>query len=251
MRHMVALLALAVAAVPGIASAWELGAKGAYWIAELSSGQIRLDDGGEGTEVDLHDDLGIDSENLFFGEAWLWAGRHHLSLTGTPVDYSGSERIGTSIEFGGVSFPANTRVDTSLEYVVLDLAYQYDLIDIENILAGLSLGPVFRVSYFDGEVKMKGGGEEESQSFRIPFPMLGLGGHLGIVADLLEVRARAAGMWFRGDFVVEALGEVSLNPLTFIELVGGYRYFRIDIDEEDLLLDYTQTGPYVGLSLKI
>lgn len=231
----------------GAAGAFEVGARVAYWIPQLS-GEVRLDDGVKGDTVDFTDDLGVDDENFFFGDAWLWIGDHHLILSATRVDYSGTKTLSSPITFGDKPFSGRT--DTSLEYTQLDLAYRYDLIDLENILAGFSLGPQVQVKYLDGEVRMEAAGQEESQSFQIPIPMVGLGGHLGILADLLEVRAHAVGMAYRGNRIVEASGEVSYNPLPFIELVAGYRYFQIDVETDDLTLDYAQTGPYVGVGAK-
>ncbi len=244
----VATMALAACmAWAGTAGAFEVGARAAYWIPQLS-GEVRLDDGTRGDTLDLTDDLGVDDESFFFGDAWLWIGDHHLILSGTRVDYSGTKTL-AGVTFGGRTFTGRT--DASLEYTQLDLAYRYDLIDLENLLAGFSLGPQIQVKYLDGEVRLETTGVEESQSFQIPIPLAGVGGHLGILADLLEVRAQAVGMGYRGNTIVEASAEVSYNPIPFVELVAGYRYFRIDVEADDLTLDYRQAGPYVGIGAKL
>lgn len=260
MRPRLLPLLLVLLLAPNLASAWEIGAKAAYWIPQFS-GDFRLDSGDlEGTPVNLRDDLGVDDENFFFGEAWIWLGDHHLTLSGMRVDYSGDNRIDRDIRLGDTVFTVNGRLESSLEYTMLDLAYQYDLIDLENVLAGFSLGPILQVKYLDGEVRFKGTGSvnggaeasrEESETFQIPIPLVGLGSHVGLLGDWLELRARAVGIGYRGNFLLEAQGELSYNPFPFLELVGGYRHFRIDVDEQDVLLDYTQTGPYVGLGLKL
>lgn len=246
MRHRLLSLVLPLLLLPSAALALEAGARAAYWIADLS-GEVRLDDGLPGTTVDLENDLGVDDENFFLGEAWLKVGSHRLSLGGFKADYSGTGS--KTVVFGGKTFTGTTV--TSLEYVGLDLAYQYDLLDVENILAGFSLGPVVQVKYLDGEVKLAAAGLQESQSFQLPIPLVGLGLHVGLVADLLEARARGVGMAYSGNSIVELQGEISVNPVPFFEVVAGYRYFSLDVDEADLLLDYTQTGPYVGLALKL
>jgi hypothetical protein len=239
--------------------AFEVGVKAAYWIPEFS-GSFRLDGGGvQGTRLDFKDDLAVNDENFAFGEAWLWVGRHHLTLSGMEVDYSGDETLAKEIVFGGTTFVANGAVESRLEYTMLDLAYQFDLLDLENVLAGFSVGPIVQVKYLDGEVKMSGEGQingatgqvKESESFQFPIPLLGLGAHVGILADFLEVRARIVGLTYQGDWLYEAQGEVTFSPFPFIEIVGGYRRFDIDVDRDDVLLDYTQTGPYAGVSVKI
>ena len=229
----------------GQARAFEVGARAAYWVPALS-GEVRLDGALPGTRVDLTDDLGITDENFFFGDAWVWLGDHHLTLSATRIDYSGSGTL-SGVVFGDVVFSGRT--DTSIEYTVIDLTYRYDLVDLENVLAGLSLGPEIQVKYLDGEVRMEAAGEEESRSFQIPVPMAGLGGHVGILADLLEARARVALIALRGDRAWEAAAEIAFSPLPFVDVTAGYRHFDIDVEEGDLLLSYTQSGPYVGLGI--
>jgi len=256
-RLAVALVLFAVLSCGSAASAFEVGVRGAYWFPTFS-GEFRLDSNGtQGTLVDVQDDLGVDDENFFFGEAWLWVGDHHLTLSGMKIDYSGDETLSDPIVFGGTTFPPGVRAESSLEYLMLDLSYQYDLVDLENFLAGFSLGPILQVKYMDGEVKMKGREPvtgfqvEESENFRFPIPMLGVGAHVGILADWVEARGKAAGMTYQGNSLIEAMGEIGVTPFPFLEIVGGYRYFSIDVDEQDVVLDFKQHGPYVGLSLKI
>ncbi len=247
------ILTLALVA-PGVASAFELGARGAYWMPQFS-GEFRLDGGGlEGTTVDAGDDLGIDEENFFFGDAWLWFGDHHLTVSGVKIDYSGEQTLTEEIVFGGEIFQVGGTAESSLKYLMLDFAYQYDLIDLENPVGGFSVGPILQVKYLDGEVKMSGDGEvndvaghvEETQDFRFPLPMIGLGAHVGLLADWLALRLRGVGMAYQGDSVLDLQGEVALTPFPFLEVVGGFRYFSIDVDRDDVLLDYRQSGPYVG-----
>jgi len=258
MQRSTLLLALTLAlSAPSAALALELGAKAAYWMPEFT-GEFRLDaDGIPGTLVNVEDDLGIKEENFFFGEVWLWAGDHHLTLSGVKVDYSGERTLTEAIVFGGQTFVAAGRAESSLEYMMLDLSYQYDLIDVENPVGGFSLGPILQVKYLDGDLKMSGDGSvggvaghvEESQEFQIPLPMVGLGAHVGILADWLELRLRGVGMAYQGDMILDLQGEAALTPFPFLEIVGGYRHFAIDVDRDDVLLNYTQSGPYVGAGL--
>lgn len=259
MRRTATLCALGLfLALPGFAAAaFELGVKGAYWIPDFS-GEFRLDRRGiTGTPVDIEDDLGIDDESFFFAEAWLRAGRHRLSLSAMRVDYSGQKTLSQDIVFGGRTFSAEGRAESSLEYTSFDLAYQYDLVRLEGVLAGFSLGPILQLTYLDGEVKMSGGGSingvtglvEASQSFQIPLPLIGAGARLGLLAGWLEARARAVGIAYRSYALWEFQAEAALTPFPLLEIVGGYRRFVIDVEWDDILLHYTQSGPYLGAAL--
>jgi hypothetical protein len=129
--------------------------------------------------------------------------------------------------------------------------YQYDLLDLENILAGFSLGAVGRIKLFDGEVEIKSftPPESESESFTAPIPMLGLNLHLGILADLLEARVLATGMGYGGGTIFDGQAEISLTPFPFLDIHGGYRIFSIDVDADDVEFDYDTSGPYAAVTL--
>ena len=47
----------------------------------------------------------------------------------------------------------------------------------------------------------------------------------------------------------EIMADISLTPLPFIDIHGGYKTFVIDIDEDDVMFDFDMSGPYVALTL--
>ena len=83
----------------------------------------------------------------------------------------------------------------------------------------------------------------------MPVPMLGLSLHLGVLADILEARVGGTGMTYSGDTMFELAGEVSWTPFPFVDIHGGYRIFKTDIDEDDVILDYDMAGPYVAVTV--
>ena len=241
------ILGLAVMAAP--ASAFEAGVRGYYWMPGLSgdvtySGEILT-----GTKLDLEDDLGMDSESYPMGEVFLGAGKHHLSLTYYKADYSGSTTLKENITFGDETFTVGTDVDSSLEYTVMDFAYQYDLINLENFLAGGSLGLVGKVKYFDITAAIESDLDKEEVDITAPVPMVGANLHIGLLADILELRVQATGLGYDGNTVIEFLGDISYTPFPFIDIHGGYRSFTIDLDIDDLEANLTTAGPYAALTI--
>jgi hypothetical protein len=227
-----------------------LGAKASYWMPSLS-GDLGVGVSGFSASADVKDDFGFSDENAFVGELFADLGNHHLSLSGTRFDYSGTRRLGTLAQ-----------INNSLEYTMVDFAYQWDAIDLENCLAGFSLGPVLQLKYLDGDLSLGNlagtGVQLVSESFQIPMPMVGVGAHVGLLANLLEARGKAVGMAYGGNSIVDVSAEVSFTPLPFIEILGGYRHLAVDVEAKDvfggrgdLLLDFRQSGPYVGVALKV
>ncbi len=241
-------LLLAVLLLPASSLAFEVGARGYYWFPSLD-GTVKVEESGIGTTIDFDKDLGIDDEDYPSVEAFVGLGKHHLSLTYTGIDYSGKETLTRDINFAGETYSAGALVTSAIQYTMIDLHYQYDLLDLENILGGLSLGGVFQVKYLDGEVSLKTTGIDEEEDFTLPIPMLGVNLHLGILADILEARLRGTAIGYSGDTIYELMADISWTPFPFMDIHGGYKTFVIDIDEDDVVFDYDMSGPYVALTV--
>jgi hypothetical protein len=232
------------------AQAFEIGVRGYYWAPGLS-GDVKVDDSGiPGTKLDLKKDLGIGEESYPVLEAFAGLGNHHLSLSYYRADYSGT-KTGVDFNFGGENFTGD--VSSNLKYDVYDLAYQYDLLDLENIMAGFSLGLVAKVKYFDVNLGIDGTvlgvTTSESVDASVPIPMVGLNFHGGIIADFLEFRVLATGSGYGGGTVLDGMADISLTLFPLLDIHGGYRVFAMDVDAEDVEFNFDTSGPYVAVTL--
>ena len=246
------LLFICFLAVFGIVlpvSAFELGVRGYYWFPELS-GDIRVDDAGiVGTELNLEDDLGVDDESYPIIEVLAGIGRHHLSLSFYSADYEGDVVLSQDIIFNGELYQVNERVVSNLEYDNYDFMYRYDVLDLENFLAGGSLGLVARLMVFDGSVSMVSATVTAKEDFTAPIPMLGANFHVGILKDILEARVLVTGIGYSDNTAFDGQAEISLTPFPFLDIHGGYRFFKIDVEENDVKLDFDNSGLYVALTV--
>ena len=244
-----ALFSCLCAAAP--AAAFELGARGLYWFPSLTA-DIKVDDGGvAGDKINLKDTLGIEDESFPSFEVFLGHKRHRLTVAYTPVSYSGATMLNQKIVFNGQTFTANTPVNSSLDLRMLDADYRYAFLDAENGVAGFSLGLILQVKFIDGEAKIHAPSLQTGSdfSFQVPLPMLGLGAHVGLLSDILALRAKATGIAYSGNYLYEAQADLSFTPFPFVDIHGGYKVIRLKIDYDDLLLDSQFTGPYVGLAV--
>lgn len=240
---------LALTLIPLTSSAFEIGARGYYWFPSLD-GKLKVDEANIiGTTIDFENDLAIKDEDYPSVEAFVGVGRHHLDLGYTKIDYSGSNVLTRDIVFNGKTYSIGDLVSSSIEYKMIDFHYQYDFIDLENVLAGFSLGGVLQVKYLDGEVSLKTTGLDEKEDFTLPIPMVGLNLHIGIIADILEARVRGTIMTYSGNSMYELMGDISWTPFPFIGIHGGYKTFVIDVEEEDALLDYNMSGPFAAITI--
>jgi hypothetical protein len=230
-------------------SAFELGVRGYYWFPE-QSGVIRVDDAGiVGTELDLGDDLGVDNESYPVIEVFTGIGKHHLSLAFYNLDYDGETVLKKDIYFDGKLFQMNERVVSSIEYDNYDVMYRYDLIDLENFLAGGSLGLVARLMVFDGSASIASATVTAKEDFTAPIPMVGANFHVGILKDILEARILVTGIVYSNNKAFDGQAEISLTPFPFLDIHGGYRFLKIDVEEDDVKLDFENPGLYVALTV--
>lgn len=231
------------------AYALEIGARGYYWFPSLKT-NLKVDGGTvQGTDINVKDDLGLGYKAYPSVEVFGGLGKHHLSLMYTEANYTGTGSRSTPISFNGTTFAANTLIDSSLNLKVLDLSYQYDIINMENILAGFSIGAIGKIKYLEADTKLSSGSIGTSETIRVPIPMFGIGVHAGLLANILEARANFTGIVYSKNYLYEAAADLSLTPFPFMDIHGGYKIIKLHLDAKDVFFDSEFSGPYVALTI--
>jgi outer membrane protein len=230
------------------------GVQANYWIPTFN-GDLRVDKNGiTGTEIDIKNDLGVGNENIPGAEAFFSMGNHEIRLSYSRIDLSGAKTLGKDIVFDGKTYDAAAYVESDLKVNMIDFAYQYKFLNFENILAGFSIGIIGQLKYLDGEARLHsttmGPTFDNKENLHVPIPMIGLGAKIGILAGILEARAKFAGMGYSGSFFYDALADISLTPFPFLSLHGGYRAMSLKIDNvSDIYAKMDFYGPYAGLAI--
>ena len=234
------------------ANAFEIGARGYVWFPDLKKSDLQtIANGIEGSDINAKDMLGVGNKATFSVEAYGGVGKNHISLMYTPFGYTADNVLAAALNYNGINYAAGSAVHSNLAYSMFDLRYQRDLINMENILAGFSLGGIAQIKYSTGSFKLNSAGQvEQSKSFNSVIPMLGVGGHIGLLANLLEVRAQVTGGGYSsGNYSYEAMADLSLTPFPFLDIHAGYRLLQQKMDVNDYKMDTLYTGPYIGLTL--
>jgi len=243
------LILLTIFCAPS-AFALGFGARADYWIPSFS-GNLRIDNNGvTGTDINLKDDLGISNDNIPGAEAYFELGNHEISLAYSRVNLSGAKNIDKEIKFNGNTYNVSDYVESELKTSMIDLEYQYKLLNFKNILAGLSLGIIGKVKYFDGDVRIHSSVSDTKKDIHVPIPMIGVGAKIGLLANILEARAKVTGMGYSGSFLYDAMADLSVTPFPFLNIHGGYRAMSVKIDNvSDIYAKMDFYGPYVGLAI--
>jgi hypothetical protein len=231
--------------------AFEIGVRGYYWFPASKTDMKSDSDGLAGSDINLKDNLDIGNKSFPSVEVFGGLGKHHLGLTYTPIAYSGSTTLATRIDFNGKTFAKDTNVETDLKLRMVDLEYRYTFLDLENFLAGFSLDAIGQVKYIDGEARIfaPATGVEGKQSFQLPFPMLGVGTHIGLLLKILEARAKITATSYSGNYIYEALADLSWTPFPLLDIHAGYKIIRVHLDRNDLYLNSEFAGPYAALTV--
>ena len=235
------------------AQAFEIGARAYLWIPDLKKADIQtIAAGVEQSKIDTRDMLGIGNKITYSVEAYGGVGKNHVSLMYTPFGYSSDAILSAALNYNGVAYNAGTAVRSDLEYSMFDLKYQRDLINMENILAGFSVGAIAQLKYSTGSFKLNAtaNGFDQKRSFDSWMPMIGAGAHVGLIANLLELRAQVtAGGSGSGNYSYEALADLSVTPFPFLDIHAGYKLLQFKMDKNDYKMDTLYTGPYLGLTV--
>jgi hypothetical protein len=259
----IAAVFFVVAAAPGSGRAQDVAGSGVNpnhdytlnlrvtpWLAQ-PSGHATL--GSLGTDVDLKDDLGIDSYEITpAGSVNLRLGRHDLWLDGLAIDRSESSVVTRTITFGSLTIPVSRPVRSEVDLQLYDLRYGYSFFDLKK--HGFRLGPTFGVALLDFDVKVTDqvAGTSDSFSEAVPLPRLGLQG--SVPFGPFDFAVKVAGLYaefkeFKG-YTVEGDVSIAWRPLRNFGLVGGYRAITTDIEFNNDNFNLTFQGPYLGAELR-
>ena len=140
--------------------------------------RVRLTSGlpGSGTIVDLEEDFGLDDTKtrLVLHGDHRFRPRHRVDGTYYDLSRSGSKVLERDIDFGDISFPEGSTVDTNFDYRVLKLTYSYSL--FQNRSVDLAISGGLYVADFDLRSTNRETGEFEGEDGVAPFPMFGVRG---------------------------------------------------------------------------
>lgn len=156
--------------------------------------EARLDsDSGEGTDINLEDDLGLDS-SMSVGRlgGYLWLGqRHRFDAAYFDMSREATRPIDETIEFGDEVFTINTVIETEQELSIIKADYTFAAIARDRGFLGITAGLyVAETALSMREVTL---GSYETESLTAPLPLFGLRGDYAITD---RITLRGAMQWF-------------------------------------------------------
>jgi len=237
---------LAVASGVSFAQDTRIEAEARYWFPELDS-QAKY----TGSQFDLKNDVGFSDED--FPEAritWHTGPNSKLRLDYTQVEYEGDKTVTQTIDFSGQSYTVGTRVVSDFEMQYLRLGWIWEFINLFNDT--FKLGTIVDIKAIIADLKLAAPSLAISESEDVVggLPTIGLACEvnpikkLNIFAELSGLTAGDYGYFF------DAEAGVKYIPFKNFSVNGGYRMFKLKVEDNADFAEIEISGPFIGASLR-
>ena len=238
-----ALAAPASAGIEFDARVWAPSLEGKGLIGEQTNGRV----------IDLKGDLGIESDEALEGRiTWKPLKALMFRVAYTPLSFSGDAEVEEEFEFGGQVFPIRVQVltDLTIDYGRFAAAWLFPLGSDD-----FRLGPIVEAKGFYGDASLTGRVLvidliTASEDFAAGF------GSAGVIMDFKPIPTLHLFAEGTVDVGVTdgAATDVELGikffPMKLFSISGGYRYIKIEYNDEPDFAEIELSGFFLGASLR-
>jgi outer membrane protein len=241
---------------------WIMAGASAYALGlEVAAGAWRQDPGGEfGYKAVTPDDLLHVEDELRYGRETRLHGRAKIDLplplpniylAAAPSEFEGDGFKNTPFRFGDRIFPADVPFYSRLKFDQYDIALYYGLPFLRTATMNrlnIDVGINVRLIDVEAEILESQTGIAEKEDAFAPIPLLYVGVQL-VLLERLALEAEGRGLAIGSDSLYSLIGRVRFTVAGPVFIAGGYRYDRVDVDEDDIKVDMTVQGPFVEVGL--
>jgi hypothetical protein len=153
----------------------------AGWFLPAFNTDVRIDDtDGEGDDVNLGDDLGVDEDQsgVLLGFEWRIADRHRLGASYSSFSQSGTRVIDEQITIGDEVYPVDAEIRTRWSLDLIPITYSYSFLQSENNELAATVG----IHWDKVSLRLTGSSSlsaddlnaEAEASADLPLPLIGL-----------------------------------------------------------------------------
>lgn len=247
MKMIMGVLAVLLLSTAVTASAMGLEAALGGW-RQNPSGSLGYEAIDDGDILDMERDLKYSEEDRITGRVVIDMPLilPNIYLMAAQMEFSATGRIGEAFNFGDYTFDAG-EFDSELNLNHLDVAFFYGIPFLETLtLDRFSIDVGINVRIYDYEVKVHQEltGLDESDDGTLPIPMVFLWVQFNPIEEL-SFQVEGRGISYSDNDLYSIIGRVKVNIFGPVFAAGGYRYDKLDIDEDDVELDVEFSGPFL------
>jgi len=203
-----------------------------------SKAQLDSEETGNGTEIDLERNLGLDERktNFRFEGAYRFSRKNQLEMGFSQRVRSNTHILDRDIEWGGVTYPVEGQIKTRFSTNLFQAAWKHSLLAADAVEAGFSLGlsSFWLSASIAGEGEVTGGEiryETKRSDFVAPVPVVGLFLNWAMSRNVV---LRVSGDYFdatyqgRNATLTEATGAIDVTPWENVGLGLAYNWSNLE-----------------------
>ena len=203
--------------------------------------------------LDVENDLKYQDETRPFGRLKIDMPSFipNIYLMATPVEFEGEGIKSVDFNFGGELISGNIPFYSKLNLNHGDIALYYGIPGLEAATAdmlNIDVGINVRIYDLEARIVQESNGIDITESATVPIPQVFLALQFR-PTDFLALEAEGRGISLGGNKAYSLIGRLRLNVFGPLFLTGGYRYDKIDADEEDVIIDTDISGPFAEVGL--
>lgn len=222
---------------------------------------------GEGTDINLEDDLDYDDSTVtyLFGGYWRFAKRHRLYASYFVFDRDSSAELNKNLEIDGEVFPVGAGVASEFNLKIIPIAYGYSFINNEKH----ELTGIIGLHWYKADFSISGyayagappANAAASADVNVPLPVLGFSYEYrfterwtaGALAQAFYLEASSSSLDFSG-YLLNMGVKTEYWLFNNIGVGAAVNYFNLNVDVEDDNwrgeLDYKYFGPQIYVSVR-
>ena len=210
---------------------------------------------GDGTEIDLEDDLGFDTKKVDFRTTgYVRLGRRHrISFGYFGLSRNSNLVLDTALVFGGEIFPVDAVVEAHFQTQFALLGYSFSFLAHDKVEVGVGLGLAAMFTKTGIEAVGSVGDEDidlidERKSVTYPVATLGLNANWAPLSRLI-VRGSIGGLYVKVSSITAAVGNADVGAEYFftrgVGVGAGIVYTKLQVEETEdprLRITYRYSG---------
>lgn len=206
--------------------------------------------------LDIENDLQMDDENRLLGRVRIGtpAFLPNIYLIGAPAEFEGTGSKSVSVKYGDTTFNSNAQLTSKATINQYDIGLYWGLPFVKTASAGkfnIDVGLNARIVDLEASITGLSGASTvtENKSITAPIPMIYLAAQI-MPTDSLTIEAEGRGISIGDNKLYSLTGRLRYQFAGPVFIAGGYRYDKLEIDEEDVVADIELAGPFVEIGMK-
>jgi outer membrane protein len=218
------------------------------------SGDFSYEAVGSEDLLNVEDDLRYDTENRLQGRVKIDmpAFFPNIYLMASPTEFEASGQKDADFTFGDQTFQGFTPFHSKFTFNQYDVALYYGVPFIRAATLGklnIDLGINVRIVDLEAQVRQESTSLEERYDIALAIPQVYLAAQLTPV-EWLGIEGEGRGIAINDNAMYSLIGRLRFRLFGPAFIAGGYRYDIIDVDEDDVVADFSIQGPFAEVGLK-